>query len=249
MSRSTAEQRNDQSPLQSEPQPVLVSIHDVMPDTLKSCLEIIELLESMDVDNTALLVVPGVGWTRDDVDTLKDLQGRGYTLAGHGWLHQCGRPRTWWHRFHSFTLSRNVAEHLSITDKEIAKLVEDCYGWFVDWNFELPTLYVPPAWAMGRISQSELPALPFYLYEYASGVLDVRQDRFHWLPLLGYEADTSLRWLVLKCFNSVNSVVARSTRRPLRISIHPFDLQFKLEADLRRVLEREHVCLRYDDYF
>ena len=48
------------------------------------------------------------------------------------------------------------------------------------------------------------------------------------MPLLGFEADTAFRAWSLNLFNRINFVTALTTGRPLRVSIHPQDLQLRL---------------------
>jgi predicted deacetylase len=94
-----------------------------------------------------------------------------------------------------------------------------------------PSLYVPPAWAMGRISRAGLRKLPFRYYETISGVYDAQADRFIRLPLLGFEADTRIRATALKLSNVLNRRLANA-HRELRFAIHPTDFELYLARDL-----------------
>jgi hypothetical protein len=55
---------------------------------------------------------------------------------------------------------------------------------------------------------------------------------------VGFEADTRLRQVALRAFNPLNVAVARRRKVPLRISVHPHDLELLLAEDLRRLLRR-----------
>jgi hypothetical protein len=98
----------------------------------------------------------------------------------------------------------------------------------VDAGLKAPTLYVPPAWALGSINRVQLRSLPFDQVELLTGIYDCRADRFFRLPLVGYEADTRWRQIALRLVNTANQVAAVASCTPLRIAIHPFDLEYSL---------------------
>lgn len=206
----------------------LVSIHDVMPATLARVEQILQALPPRPV---CLLVVPGLDWSADQLDTLHRWQREGHELAGHGWLHHAARIETLYHRAHSLLISRQVAEHLSLDETEIAALIRRNHAWWVDHGFEPPDLYVPPAWAMGRIRPARLRELPFRLYEDTGGVLDGPTGRYARLPLAGFEADRRWRALFLRPWNALNRRLSTPSR-PLRLSIHPSDFDYLLADQL-----------------
>lgn len=226
---------------------MIVSIHDVMPQTLGEVKEILQVLESLNIRPVTLLVVPDSGWSEREVSVLHDFQDIGYELAGHGGRHQCAGPKTFGHTLHSMFFSRNVAEHLSRSSQQIADLIERCFQWFPDVGLHPPALYVPPAWAMGHIAKNLLADLPFRMYEYLTGVYDSDTRIFFRLPLIGYEADTWGRVWSLRLLNFINHGVSVFSGRPLRIAIHPYDLTLGLASDLRAFLTRDNRCIRYQD--
>ncbi|MGH8503767.1 MAG: DUF2334 domain-containing protein [Gammaproteobacteria bacterium] len=171
----------------------IVSVHDVMPETLPGVLDILHLLTRLDVPPPTLLIVPGRQWHPKALDTLTGLQRAGCRLAGHGWSHAAKEIRTLFHRLHSRIISRHTAEHLSQDTQSIRHMLARCHRWFEDTGLSAPALYVPPAWAMGRLSRSTLRTLPFARYEFLSGIYDARADEFHRLPLAGFEADSPAR--------------------------------------------------------
>lgn len=224
----------------------IVSIHDLTPAALPQTLEILEFLERANVRPVTLLVVPGVEWPQRDIDTLKRLQGEGTELAGHGWSHECSGWGSWWHRMHGLVISRNRAEHLSLSPAEIINTISRCYDWFAGVNLDSPRLYVPPAWALGNVRRNALRELPFEAYEVLTGVYYVQAGRFARMPLVGYEADTRWRVPTLQAVNATNRCLARCLRRPLRISIHPDDFGLYLAKDLRSILGQDR---EWADYF
>jgi hypothetical protein len=222
----------------------IISIHDVMPQTLDRVEELLGKMEHLEPSAITLLVVPGLDWPNTQIETLKSLQHTGYRLAGHGWHHRIKTIRTFYHHLHAELVSRTAAEHLSLNAREIDQLMRDCYHWFADKGLTLPDLYVPPAWAMGKISRKQLKETPFRYFESTAGLYDSETGRQILLPLVGFEADTRLRATTLTCWNAANRLLG-SVRRPVRLSIHPDDLQLLLGKSLVRYLERVNTAVSY----
>jgi predicted deacetylase len=229
------------------PLKALISVHDLMPETMPAVEQTLSRLARHRLAPVTLLVVPGRDWSRSDIQRLRALEHHGYRLAGHGWRHRAERFGGLYHRLHGLFLSRRVAEHLALDEDGIIALIQRCYEWFGEQGLEPPSLYVPPAWAMGRISAARLAADgPFQLYERFDGVIAPAAGRVQPLPLLGYEADNALRAPILRLWNRWNRALAQRSGRPIRIGIHPLDLQLKLAADLEHELARPIEPLDYD---
>jgi predicted deacetylase len=228
---------------------IILSIHDVSSRSLPSVQEILAILTPRQVQHCTLLVIPGSGWTPPTLDILRDLQRRGCILAGHGWCHRSIAPRNLYHRLHSRVASREVAEHLSRQPRELKSLIQRCYEWFAVTQLPPPELYVAPAWAMGALEKSMLNRLPFSMVEYATGVYHTGCNIYQPLPLVGFEADTALRALLLRGWNRINYAIACRSGRPLRVAVHPFDLRFGLAGQLRSMLIRHRHCRNYTDLF
>ncbi len=213
-----------------------VSIHDVMPHTLSGVQSLVELIPEQQKSKVLLLIVPGLEWSSGQIDILKQFCDDGFALAGHGWHHQTPYIRSFYHRIHSLLVSRQVAEHLSYTRKELYALLQRNYEWFEQQKLPMPEVYVPPAWAMGKLTREDFKMLPFRYYEMTQSLYDSATDRFKRLPLVGFEADTWLRENFLRSWNSLNRWLASSTK-PLRISLHPYDLDYRLSKQLRQLIE------------
>lgn len=216
----------------------LVSIHDVMPSTMDHVRRILSVLKEHDIAHVALLVVPGLSWETSDLAQLHRWQDEGFQLAGHGWVHECDSIRGLYHRLHSALLSRNVAEHLSLTPAGRVDLIQRCHAWFGSQNLRPPTLYVPPAWALGRLPRGCRAELPFRYCETLGGLWDWVDLRFQSMPVVGFEADTLFRKASLRLLNFTNRCTAHWLNRPLRISIHPYDLDLLLSRDIKPLLQR-----------
>ncbi len=217
--------------------PVILSIHDATAESLDQVKEIAGRFLQAGGRSADILVVCGSSWSPHQIDELRRLSDQGFRLQGHGWTHRAGTHRTWFHHLHSWVLSRDVAEHLSKSAAELREIILRCAEWFGRHRLPPPCLYVPPAWALGGIGREELAALPFRYYETLGGIFDVQCDKYHALPLWGFEADTWLRAGFLRCFNRFNAWSAERHRRPLRVSVHPADPQLYLRRQLARALD------------
>ena len=219
-----------------------LSIHDVMPETLLEVRLLLEQIERLFPGCVVtLLVVPGRDWKKADLDQLQCWAADGHKLAGHGWRHRTESITTHYHRLHSFWISADVAEHLSASSGQIQKLLEKCFSWFAKHQLPNPDLYVPPAWALGRIPRHALGEYGFRWYELTSGYYDASTDRFCRVPLLGYEARHLRQKELLKLSNSINRLWAKCCGQ-LRIGLHPYDRFMFLRHDLHNDLERYAVA-------
>lgn len=218
----------------------LVSIHDLMPATRGRVTEMLALLHhqlpGLTPASVMLLVVPGQAWRREDLDWLAGLAGRGYELAGHGWTHQAVAERDWYHRVHSRLMSSHVAEHLSRREDELAALVRACSDWFPRHHLPAPSLYVPPAWALGSVPPDAWAETSFSMVETLGGIRCLQTGAFRSLPLAGYEADSLPRAWGLKLFNQLSFLRATMDGAPVRLALHPYDLSLLLKRNLVRDL-------------
>ena len=215
----------------------ILSIHDVSPASIEQVKTVIKQIPVELHRQITLLVIPGGDWQKEELQQLRQWQHQGFELAGHGWSHSCHSVKSWYHRLHSLLISRDVAEHLTLNEEQITQLITRTYQWFIDNQLAPPSAYVPPAWAMGRISRTRLRTLPFRYYEYARGIYDAKKDVFKVLPLVGFEADNVISGLFLRCWNWLNRL-ATGRSHPLRLSIHPFDNHLMLAQSLKKTLHQ-----------
>ncbi len=220
----------------------LFSIHDVMPGTLEQVRRILELSQKTEAGPLTLLVVPGRDWTLRGLETLRQWADLGHELAAHGWIHHT-RPRRLYHRLHSILISRDVAEHLEYRPEEVIQLMLQSSHWFSEHGLPSPRFYVPPAWALGPVQNRHIRELPYERIETTSGFLFPSSGKRVRLPLVGFEADTAFRAVFLKLWNRSQILSARRSGKPLRVSIHPQDLDLRLGDDLRDLLERRWIPL------
>jgi hypothetical protein len=215
----------------------VVSIHDVTPATMDRVAGLLERVRPLTGTRVCLLVVPGLAWSPPELARLRRWAAEGMELAGHGWRHR-GPPASLYHHLHGLVISRDQAEHLSRSRRELRALVRRGFGWFREVGLPAPELYVPPAWALGRLTRHDLAGLPYRWYEVQTGFIRADPHRHALAPLVGFEADTRTRQVALGLTNRVNLLLARATGRPLRIALHPDDLHLRLADHLHHVLER-----------
>lgn len=226
----------------------LIAIHDVMPATLPRVEALVTELRRRGHRAITLLVVAGRDWDNRDVDTLARWQREGIELAAHGWHHEARRIRRPYHLLHAAVLSRRAAEHLSLDADAIAALMQDAAAWFEQHGLDRPESYVPPAWALGRIGRQALRHLPYRQVEVTRGLVDTASGRLWPLPLVGFEADTRVREHFLRNWNRIQERRARRRGVPLRIGLHPDDMDLRLSGQLRALLAGDWRSLRYDTY-
>jgi predicted deacetylase len=225
----------------------LLSIHDVMPETLDDVARLFDHCLARDLPPPALLVVPGREWRETDLRRLHEWRACGAELIAHGWLHRT-RPRRPYHRLHAAFFSRDVAEHLALPTDGVLDLMRASHDWFAEHDLPSPQTYIPPAWALG-VAPHRVLDLPYRCIEVLRGVL-LRDDngmRSQHLPLLGFEADTPLRAMILRQWNGIQRQRAVRAKKPLRISIHPADHRLLLQKELDATLGQNWHCLRYGD--
>lgn len=216
--------------------PAIISMHDVMPATLARVEQLLaNELADIPARAVMLLVVPGLPWTAVQLSRLKSLEQQGYELIGHGWLHRVAQVRTGYHRLHSFFISRQAAEHLSKSEDELSQLLHRNARWFETQGFNRPRCYVPPAWAVGKLSRQTLRQAGFDCIETTSGLHWLHPCSSQLLPLVGFEADTRARARFLRTWNWLN-VRLVSAKRPVRVSIHPYDNEYLLADQMRAIL-------------
>ena len=139
-------------------------------------------------------------------------------------------------------MSSNCAEHLSQDSNTVFNIMKKSYSWFIGNDLDAPKLYVPPAWALGKIKKESLSKLSFTHYECTTGM--IHNNKFCFIPLVGFEESTRTGALIRRFFNYFNYVMACFTGT-IRIAIHPEDFNLYLKNDLLKYLSnsRETILL------
>ena len=227
----------------------IISIHDCMPETMDKIQSILKWLKERNIPPVTLLVVPGKNWTENHLSLLQEYVQEGHTLAAHGWHHHT-QPKKILHRIHSLILSKEVAEHLDLNQQGIFKLLNKSYQWFIQKKLPPPTLYVPPAWALGAINKKTLSKTLYKQIEVTRGLIHLNSNKkaqLQILPLTGYEADSPFRVRFLSKWNQLQQNQAQIKSLPLRISIHPNDLDLPIAWQLNQQIKSVQTFLNYSD--
>tara|TARA_E500000178_G_scaffold356123_1_gene431821 strand:- start:2177 stop:2875 length:699 start_codon:yes stop_codon:yes gene_type:complete len=227
----------------------IVSIHDCMPETMDKIQHILQWLKDRNIPPVTILVSPGKDWTENHLQLLKEYVQEGYTLAAHGWHHHT-QPKKILHRIHSLIISKNVAEHLDLNQEGILELLNKSYQWFIQQKLPPPELYVPPAWALGAVDKKILCKTLFKQIEVTRGLIHIssgKKPKLQTLPLTGYEADSPFRANFLSRWNQFQQNQAQIKSLPLRISIHPYDLELPIVEQLERQINSVGTFLNYSD--
>lgn len=221
----------------------LVSIHDVAPETLEATRRILQQVERYRSRPVTLLVLPGRDWDTRSLAQLRALEARGHALAAHGWNDRANRVSRVSRRIrlrarlHSALFSGDKAEHLALESEEILALLQRSAQWFEAAGFARPSLYVPPAWALGELPIEDLRhSGAFETIEVFSGLLEVQTGELTKLPLVGNEVfrcggSIPAASASIHAFNTWNRKRARRLGR-LRIALHPADLERGLAPEL-----------------
>lgn len=221
----------------------LVSIHDVAPESLEATRGILQQVERYRSRPVTLLVLPGRDWDTRSLAQLRALEARGHALAAHGWDHRAertprgARPGRWRERLHSALFSGDKAEHLALDSGEILELLQRSAQWFETVGLQKPSLYVPPAWALGDLPVEQLRlSRAFETVEVFSGLLEVRTGQLTRLPLVGDAVfrcggSVAATGVSVQAFNAWNRRRAQRLGR-LRIALHPADLEGGLSPEL-----------------
>lgn len=226
----------------------LISIHDVMPETLTQVEHWIDRLRTAGHSNITILVVPGRTWERPQIELLRTWQQSGIELAAHGWHHHVADIERLFHRLHAALISRNAAEHLALTADQIVELMQNSAQWFTHNGLAMPATYVPPAWALGAVPKDRLRLTPYNLVETTFGIIDTASGQMTRLPLNGFQADTLLRAWSLRYWNRVQLAWARRSGRALRVAIHPDDDQLLLNRELDDLVHRLPASFQYSTH-
>ena len=218
-----------------------ISIHDVAPHNLNDIKNIICTLENeFGINKICLLVIPGLNWNKQQIQSLQKWQNDGIEIAAHGWIHQAEKNKSFYHRIHSLVMSADSAEHLSKKRQDVYNMMKKSYSWFINNGFQKPLLYVPPAWALGKITKKDLNRMAFTYYECTTGM--IHNQKYYFLPLLGFEERTLIKASFRRFFNKFNYWIACFTGL-IRIAIHPNDFRLYMKEDITKYLSRSDEAI------
>jgi len=236
---------------------IVVSLHDVAPATAELSRRWLELLETLGV-RASLLVIPG-RWNGQDlsqspafVDWLHAAESRGHEIVQHGLLHTRDK------NFASTSkrsrigqlLGRGCQEFWELPYEEAFKRLIQGKSIMTKCGFHA-TGFVAPAWMM---SEGTLDALRDTGFQYTNNHTHLINTQTGAKKFVVVTSQRPRSLLSLPGVAVTNGIAkyAETQGKPLRIAIHPADLMSPRlrEANLKLItqfLSRGYVSMTYDE--
>lgn len=208
---------------------LIVSLHDVAPQTQAATSEILEQLKSIGIAFTSLLVVPDyhhAGKAVDDarfVSWLQNLEADGHEVVIHGYFHE--RPRRGGEgmreKFLTRIYTRDEGEFFDLSYEEAARRINLARDDFRKANLS-PVGFIAPAWLLGDEAERAARDAGMQYTTRIGRVADLLTGETEPARSLVYSTDTKWRQAASLAWNAV---LARSAelRELVRVSIHPPD--------------------------
>jgi predicted deacetylase len=209
---------------------LVVSLHDVSPQTRPDCEFILQELAHRGVSRCSLLVIPDHhhrGHMSDDSEFVEWLQEKakaGHEIVIHGYFHQRAArvDESTRDKFTTRFYTAGEGEFYDMDRPTAAALVSKARDEFQQLGFA-PSGFIAPAWLLSSEAQEALRELHIIYTTRLGSVLDLETGALHhsqslvWSVRSGWRRRTSLIWNSLLFRRLVSSSL-------LRISIHPVDL-------------------------
>lgn len=210
---------------------LVVSLHDVSPQTRAECAEILAQLAELGVPRCSLLVIPDHhrrGHFLADAECAAWLRAQaaaGHELVMHGYHHQRARRAgesvgaKWTTRIYT----ADEGEFYDLDRAAATVLVEKARADFRQLGVE-PAGFIAPAWLLSVEAEAALRALGCEYTTRLGSVADLQTARVWRSQSLVWSVRSGWRRQVSRAWNARLS--RRLAAHPLlRISIHPVDLQ------------------------
>jgi predicted deacetylase len=236
---------------------IVVSLHDVAPATAELSRRWLELLETLGV-RASLLVIPG-RWNGQEiskspafVDWLHAAESRGHEIVQHGMLHTQDK------NFASTSKRSRIGQLLGRGCQEFWELpYEEAFQRLIHGKSILTkcgfhaTGFVAPAWMM---SEGTLDALRDTGFQYTNNhthLINTQTGAKKFVVVTSQRPRSLLSLPGVAVTNGIAKYV-ESQGKPLRIAIHPADLMSPRlrEANLKLItqfLSRGYVSMTYDE--
>ena len=159
---------------------LVVSLHDVSPQTREVFTAMLGELEAWGVERTSLLVIPDHhhrGHILADAafcHWLESLAARGHEVVVHGYYHQRD-PRvgeTWKERFITRTYTRGEGEFYDLPKPEAAARLARALEDFRQLDIPAPRGFIAPAWLLANAAADAVREAGFRYTTYLTGVRD-----------------------------------------------------------------------------
>lgn len=209
---------------------VIVSIHDVAPDSLDAAREWCRLLDGWGIKKRCLAVIPflrqrPVQSSSSLVDFLKAELAADGEVVLHGYSHQRPSPFTLWHhRLYDRFVTRGEAEFAALDSGEsVARLLREGRRELEEALGISVRGFTAPCWWQSRATTDMLRRTGFLWYDTLIGIVNLRAGRRIFSPVItGLPPDTGLPALLAPWATGMMSALCRA--RVLRLALHPYDL-------------------------
>ena len=222
---------------------LVVSLHDVSPQTRAECAEILAELAGLGVGKCSLLVIPDHhrrGHFLADAECAAWLRAQaaaGHELVMHGYHHQRARRDGESARAKLTTriYTADEGEFFDLDGAAAEALVEKARADFRQLGVE-PAGFIAPAWLLSAEAEAALRELGCAYTTRLGSVVDLQSGRVFHSQSLVWSVRSAWRRQVSRAWNAL--LFRRLAANPfLRISIHPVDLRHaQIWRQLRDIL-------------
>ena len=210
-------------------EPLIVSLHDVAPQTRPLCTIIIAELARHGVDVCSLLVVPnyhGTGVSMSDgefVRWLRELEAAGHEIVIHGYFHQ--RPDQAGEKLRERLLTRcytaGEGEFYDLGYEEASRRIERARDEFTAAGL-CPRGFIAPAWLLSAEAEAAAADAELEYTTRLTTIVDLRTRALFEARSLVYSARSGWRRVVSLGWNGALAYLQTGSAL-VRLGIHPPD--------------------------
>lgn len=237
------------------PDPLVVSVHDVAPPTQRKSAKIIEELGKRGLRVCSLLVVPDYHHTgastadRAFVQWLRDLESAGHEIVIHGYFHE--RPRrpgeSWRAKAITRSYTSDEGEFYDLDYNEALERINRAKAEFTGAGLK-PRGFIAPAWLLSAEAERAAADAEMEYTTRLTSVCDLRTGQIVSSRSLVYSVRNSWRRTASLVWNETLARVL-STSPLLRIGVHPVDLDhFVIWKQITRLVSQFAEARRATTY-
>ncbi len=229
---------------------LVVSLHDVSPQTDAASARILSELEQLGVRTASLLVIPnhhGKGQFLEDqalCSWLREVAANGHEIVAHGYYHQRAKREreNVREKITTRVYTAGEGEFYDLDSAGAGALLIKARAAFAQIGVA-PMGFIAPAWLLSDGAQTALREGGWTYTTRLGSVLDLETGREHRSQSLVWSVRSAWRRIVSLAWNAVLFRAMRDVEL-LRISIHPVDLEHPLIWRQIRALVRQALVDR-----